>query len=194
MAYPRWGRQCGNTSGLDSKWDTGDLRLTTSFWDGGVGRLYTATARDGNVGGGATESVIRWWELDPRFSLGDSDVTRVGTIGAPARDLAWPSISTDADGKVWVNHARAGAGECLAAYAAVIQRGARRAASVLIREGSGRYEFEPGVERWGDYTAISRDPLTPTQMATFGATPIDDGVGGPSTELWQQVIASVADA
>ena len=35
--------------------------------------------------------------------------------------------------------------------------------------------------------------MTPTQMATYGAYPFDDGVGGTQTDLWQQVIASVED-
>ena len=65
MDFPPFGRQCGNTSGLQTKWDTGDLRLTSSFWDGALGRLFTTTAIRGNVGGGAVESVIRWWEVDP---------------------------------------------------------------------------------------------------------------------------------
>jgi hypothetical protein len=197
MTYPRWGRQCpGNPQGLNDNWDTGDLRLTSSFWDVGLGRLYTATARDGNIGGGAPESVIRWWEVDPASSLGDSDVTRFGTIGAAGRDLAWPSIATDGDGKLWVNYARAGSAECLAAYASVIQPGARGAASIRIKLGFGRYEWDGAgdVERWGDYTAISRDPVNPTQMATYGAYPSNDEQGGPATDLWQQVIASVADA
>ncbi len=192
-ALPRWGRQCPNPSGLDDNWDTGDLRLTTSFWDGDLGRLYTATARAGNVGGGATESVIRWWEVDPAPMLEDSDVTRAGIVGAVNRDLAWPSITTDGDGKLWINYARAGATECLAAYAGVVQPGELSAASILIKPGFGRYEFSPGeVERWGDYTAVSRDPVTPTQVATYGAYPFDDG-GGARTRLWRQVIASVED-
>jgi hypothetical protein len=193
MHYPRWGRQCpGNPSGLNDNWDTGDLRLTSAFWDADLGRVYTATARDGNVGGGSTESVIRWWEVDPAFTLGNSEVSRSGTVGAAGRDLAWPSVATDGDGKLWINYARAGTGECLAAYASVIQPGVSSSAPVLIQAGSGRYEWGPGLERWGDFTAISRDPVTPTQMATYGAYPFDDG-GGTATELWQQVIASVGD-
>ncbi|HWL91558.1 MAG TPA: hypothetical protein VNP90_09375, partial [Actinomycetota bacterium] len=193
MTYPRWGRQCpGNPSGLNDNWDTGDLRLTTAFWDGALGRLYTATARNGNFGGGATESVIRWWEVDPRSRLVDSDVTRTGLVGAPGRDLAWPSIATDGDGKVWVNYARAGSAECLAAYAGVIQPGASVTASVLIQPGFARYEYGSGVERWGDYTAISRDPVDPSAMATYGAYPTDDGGPAP-TEIWQQVIAVLTD-
>ncbi|MBA3737575.1 MAG: hypothetical protein H0W97_03315 [Actinobacteria bacterium] len=194
MDYPPWGRQCGNTSGLNSKWDTGDLRLTSSFLDGALGRLYTTTAIRGNIGAGAVESVVRWWEVDPASVLTDSDVTRTGRVGASGRDAAWPSIATDGDGKVWVNYARAGVSECLAAYAGVIQPGATGAASVLIHGGDGRYEYSAGsVERWGDYTAISRDPLDPATMAAYGAYPIDDGVGGTATELWQQVIATLTD-
>jgi hypothetical protein len=194
MALPPWGRQCpGNPPGLNDNWDTGDLRLTSSFWDGRLGRLYTTTAIRGNVGGGAQESVIRWWEVDPASRLASSRVTRKGLVGAAGRDAAWPSIATGGDGKLWVSYARAGAGECLAAYAGVIRPGATGSASVLIQSGERRYEYSPGTERWGDYTAISRDPANPSTMAAYGAYPIDDGVGGAATRLWQQVIATVTD-
>ena len=92
-----------------------------------------------------------------------------------------------------MNYARAGANQCLAAYAGVVQPGATGAASVLIHGGDGRYEYGPGVERWGDYTAISRDSLDPAAMAAYGQYPIDDGVGGTRTDLWQQVIATLTD-
>ena len=193
MGLPPWGRQCGNAPGLNSKWDTGDLRLTSSYWDGARGRLYTTTAIRGNIGGGAPESVVRWWEVDPVSRLVDSRVTRRGLVGAAGRDVAWPSIATDGNGKLWVNYARAGAAQCLAAYAAVIPPGATGSASVLIQPGDRRYEFAPGAERWGDYTAISRDPTDPATMAAYGAYPIDDGVGGSATRLWQQVIATLTD-
>ena len=191
MGLPPWGRQCGNAPGLNTKWDTGDLRLTSSYWDGARGRLYTTTAIRGNIGGGAPESVVRWWEVDPVSMLASSRVTRRGLLGAAGRDVAWPSIATDGNGKLWVNYARAGAAQCLAAYASVIQPGATGSASVLIRPGDGRYEFAPGTERWGDYTAISRDPTDPATMAAYGAYPIDDGMG--ATHLWQQVIATLTD-
>jgi hypothetical protein len=192
MAYPPWGRQCGNASGLNTKWDTGDLRLTSAFWDGARGRLYATTSVAGNFGGGPAESVIRWWEVDPSWTLGDSRVLRKGRVGAAGSDAAWSSIATDGDGKVWVNYARAGVDECLAAYAGVIQPGTTGSASVLIQAGFGRYEYAPGLERWGDFTAISRDPVDQTAMATYGAYPIDDG-GGTQTEVWQQVIATLTD-
>ncbi|HEX5936356.1 MAG TPA: hypothetical protein VFZ75_01500 [Actinomycetota bacterium] len=192
MSIPRWGRQCGNTKGLQSKWDTGDVRLTSAFWDAALGRLYTATSIAGNLGGGSVESVVRWWEVDPAATLANSTVPRRGIVGRAGRDAAWPSVATDSEGKLWVNYARAGVSECLAAMASVVQPGATGHAAVSIRTGSGRYEASSGPERWGDYTAVSRDPQNGTQMAAYGAHPIDDG-GGPATELWQQVIATLTD-
>jgi hypothetical protein len=196
MDYPPWGRQCGSTTALNTKWDTGDLRLTSAFWDAALGRLYTATAILGNVGGGGAESLIRWWEIDPAVTLSRSRVPRKANIGASGRDVAWPSVATDGDGKLWVNYARAGvagADECLAAYAAVVQPGGTAAASIRYQAGEGRYSFGPGPERWGDFTAIARDPVDAVTVAAYGAYPIDDG-GGATTRIWQQAIATLKDA
>lgn len=192
MSYPPFGRQCGNGSGLETKWDTGDLRLTSTFWDGGRGRLYTTTAVGGNFGGGATESVVRWWEIRPASALKSSVVSRKGLVGAAGRDAAWPSIATDGGGRIWVNYARAGVPECIAAYASVIQTGTSASASVLVKAGFGRYEYSNGLERWGDFTAISRDPVDPSTMAAYGAYPADDG-GATPTKEWRQVIATLKD-
>ena len=195
MAFPPWGRQCGSTTALNTKWDTGDLRLTSAFWDGELGRLYTATAIQGNVGGGGVESVVRWWEVDPAATLSRSTVPRKANVGAAGRDLAWPSVATDGDGKLWVNYARAGvagADECLSAYAAVVQPGQRASASLRYREGEQRYEYEPGPDRWGDYTGVSRDPVAPSAVGVYGAVPIDDGAG-TTTRRWRQVIGTLQD-
>ncbi len=137
--------------------------------------------------------MVRWWEVDPVSMLANSRVTRRGLVGAAGRDVAWPSIATDGNGKLWVNYARAGAAQCLAAYAAVIQPGAPAPHPSSSGRVTARYEFAPGPERWGDYTAISRDPTDPATMAAYGAYPIDDGVGGSATRLWQQVIATLTD-
>ena len=195
IGIPPFGRQCDDAAGLDTKWDTGDLRVTSTFWDPARGRLYAATAVAGNVGGGATESVIRWWEIDPGSPLGASKVTRRGNVGAAGRFDAWPSIATDGDGNVWVAYARAGGAECLSAYASVVPPGTTASTPILLQAGNGRFEARAGkFERWGDYTAITRDPTDPTRMATYGAYPLDDGVGGSETDLWQQVVATVTDA
>jgi hypothetical protein len=194
MRFPPFGRQCGGSlTSSNTWWDTGDLRLTAALWDGDLGRLYTATAIRGNKGGGPAESLLRWWEIDPATTLSNSTVTRTGSVGVADRDAAWPSVATDSDGNLWLNYARAGLGECLSAHAAVVHPGERAAASAVYRTGDMRYEFSAGsVERWGDFTAITRDPLTTTTVAVYGAYPLDDGAGSTTT-IWQQVIATLHD-
>lgn len=196
MTFPPFGLQCGGDPGLPNTWwDTGDLRLTSAFWDGERGRLYTATSVKGNRRGGDIESLVKWWEVDPASGLANSDVTRRGTVGRANRDAAWPSVVTDGDGNLWVTYARAGLDQCLSAHAAVVDPGTTGASSVRIQAGDGRYEALNGIERWGDYTALTRDPVEPASVAAYGAYPIDDGVGSATrTDLWQQVIATLDDA
>ncbi|HEX6399056.1 MAG TPA: hypothetical protein VF108_01125, partial [Actinomycetota bacterium] len=192
MRFPPFGFQCGSTSNANTWWDTGDLRLTSAFWDGDLGRLYTATSVLGNRGGGEIESLVKWWEIDPAGSLPSSDVLRTSTVGAANRDAGWPSVATDGDGNLWINYARGGLSECLSAYAARITPGNRAASSVLVRTGEARYEASAGdPERWGDYTAIARDPVSPTVVAVYGAYALDDGAA--PTDLWQQTIATLED-
>ncbi len=139
MDFPRFGRQCpGNPGGLNDNWDTGDLRLTSSFWDGGLGRLYTTTARAGNVGGGSTESVIRWWEVDPASALGDSDVTRTGTVGASGTGCR---VALDRDGQRWEDLDQLRAGRSGRMPGRVRQRGPTRSE-----------RFGAGADRFGRRT------------------------------------------
>jgi hypothetical protein len=194
MRLPPFGLQCEGSAGAPNTWwDTGDLRLTSAFWDGQLDRLYTATAVHGNRGGGDVESLVKWWEVDPALALGNSDVTRKGTVGTAGRDAAWPSVTTDTDGNLWLGYARAGLTECLSAYAAVVRPGASGSRQVAFSIGEDRYEFSGGQpERWGDYTGITRDPVTGTSVAAYGAIPIVDGTGNHSN-VWQQVFATLED-
>jgi hypothetical protein len=198
MSFPPWGRQCGGTGTFNpdsTRWDTGDLRITSTWWDADLGRLYAATAVAGNVGAGAEESVIRWWEIDPASAIANSTISRKGIVGTAGRDAAWGSVATDGDGNLWVNYAQAGiAGtdECLSAYAAVVHPGSTTASKVLLRTGDGRFETGSGIERWGDFTAVSRDPTDPTVMAMYGQYPLDDG-GATPTRDWQQTISTITD-
>ena len=77
----------------------------------------------GNVGGGAQESVVRWWGGGPGVDPRELDGASKGTVGAAGRDAAWPSVATDSAGRLWVNYARAGIAECLSAVASVMQPG-----------------------------------------------------------------------
>jgi hypothetical protein len=171
---PPYGYQCGSTDQPNTWWDTGDLRITSAFYDAdaGVNRLYAATAALGNAGGGAPESVIRWYEVAPASKLSASTVLRQGTVGAANRDAAWPAIATNDAGVVFLTYARAGLKECLSMYGATVQPASAAAATHLVREGAARYEFGRGVERWGDFSAANRDPVTPSDVAVFGAVPI----------------------
>ena len=189
---PRGGGSAG-TPPASTKWDTGDLRLTSSFWtarsDGSTrpprseGTSVAAPWNPWSAGGRSTR---------PRL-LANSDVTRNGRVGASGRDAR---VALDRD-----RRRRQALGELRASGRERMPRrlrgcgpaGCHRSASVLIHAGFGRYEYGAGVDRWGDYTAISRDPLDPSTMAAYGPYPIDDGVGGTATELWQQVIATLTD-
>ena len=195
VALPPWGRQCNGTSDSDTWWDTGDLRLTSAFYDGDTGLLYAATSVAGNAGGGARESVIRWYEAQPATPFGTSTVLREGTVKATGRDAAWPAVATNDAGTLFLTYARAGraaGGECLSVYAATVPTGTGTTASAaLVAPGEDRYDFGSGIERWGDFSAANRDPVTPADVAVFGA--FADADGGASTQLFREHVALLAD-
>jgi hypothetical protein len=194
VGLPPWGRQCGSTTALDTKWDTGDLRLTSAFFDGDTGLLYAATSVFGNAGGGASESVIRWYEAAPVGAFAQSSLTREGTVKAAGFDAAWPALATNDAGTLFITYARAGKTECLGVFAATVPAGSGTAASTgLVAAGEARYEVQPGVERWGDYSAANRDPVTPGDVAVFGAIADDDGAPPASTPLFREHVALLAD-
>jgi hypothetical protein len=192
VALPPWGLQCHSTSDAGTWWDTGDLRLTSAFYDGDTGLLYAATSVAGNAGGGARESVIRWYEARPGTPFGTSTVVREGTVKAANRDAAWPAVATNDAGTLFLTYARAGSTECLGVYAATVPAGTGTGASAgLVAAGEARYEISPGIERWGDFSAANRDPVTPADVAVFGA--IADGDGAGPTDLFREHVALLAD-
>ena len=187
--YPPYGRQCD--AGTADEWDTGDLRLVNASYDAGAGTLQTAHAVAHQFGGGGMESGVRWYEIDPASPLSDSTVARKGFVGADGVDTGWPSVVTDSDGVVFVDYSRAGGSECLGIWAASILPGGSAASQLEVRAGDARYNFAAGVDRWGDFSAIGRDPLDPTQVALFNAYALTDGAG--STSLWREHVALVDD-
>jgi hypothetical protein len=177
---PPYGYQCHSTGSPNTWWDTGDLRLTSAFFDAGKNRLYAATSALGNAGGGPPESVIRWYEAQPAGKLGQSTILQQGTIGSPDHDAAWPAIATNDAGTLFVTYARAGLSECLSVYAATVPAGTSSASVSVVRTGDARYEWGRGVERWGDFSAANRDPLAPAGVAVFGAVPVVVNGGKPT--------------
>jgi hypothetical protein len=192
VGLPPFGLQCHSTNDPDTWWDTGDLRLTSAFFDGDTGLLYAATSVGGNAGGGAPESVIRWYEAEPKAPFGTSTLVREGTVKAANRDAAWPALATNDAGALFLTYARAGSAQCLSVYSATVPAGTGTAASAaLVAAGEARYEFSNGVERWGDFSAANRDPVTPADVAVFGAIADSDGTG--ATPLFREHVALLAD-
>ena len=173
-------------------WDTGDLRLTTAFYDADRQRLYAAHAvrRDVAPGDGYLESAVRWYEVDPA-PFADVAAKRHGVIGASRKDAGWPAIGTDDQRNIFVSYSRAGApgpdAEYLSALAATIAPGTTAEEVAILKPGEALYRAFSGLpQRWGDYNAVSRDPVDPTVVVSVNQYARDDG--SPPTRLWQQVV------
>jgi hypothetical protein len=193
-----YGTQCGGSlNGSNTWWDPGDTRLVTAFFDADLDRLYTAHATAKDLGpdpqtGGYVESVVRWYEVRPDPELTSSELTRRGVVGQPESDAGWPALATDAQGTLWITYDQASQpnGECLSAWAAQVEPGKTGASRLLLVEGQARFEALRGVERWGDFGAVSRDPSDGTFVAMVNQYALADG--GASTMDWQQTVAVVS--
>jgi hypothetical protein len=195
-AFAPWGLQGGgSTSNPHTWWDTGDLRLINAFYDPSTGFIYSANAVAHDFGPSPrVESAVRWYEVQPAGALPNSAVTRSGYVGASGADAAWPSVGTDGNGTLFVNYSQASLAnaEFLSIHAATVPAASTVATSALVKAGEARYAFpRPGPQRWGDYSAIERDPTDPTKMFTFNAYAL--GVG-PTTQLWQEWAQVLTDA
>jgi hypothetical protein len=182
---------------IEHCWDTGDLRLTTAFFDADRGRLYAAhTVRtDITPGDGYLEAAVRWYEVDPS-PIKRTRATRRGIIGASRLDAGWPAVATDAAGNLFVTFSRAGApvpGEYLSSVAATIPPGATSPDAVqVLAPGESLYAADFGrFQRWGDYNGINRDPLDPLDIWMVNQYARSDGTP-PTTNLWQQVVHRVS--
>ncbi len=121
--------------------------------------------------------------MSPAGKLKNSVLARKGTIGAPEVDLGWPSVATDGSGNLFVTYNRASAvtGEFLSAWVAEIPPGSTTATQLLLKPGLATYDAVSGIERWGDFTGIGRDPVTPGLVATFNQYALN-----PAS--WQQAV------
>jgi len=194
VSLPPFGTQEGG--GLDKPntwWDTGDTRLINAFYDADRNQLYTANAtlknlRPDTVTGRYPESVVRWYELDPAANLKNSVIARKGVIGEPEVDVGWPSVATDDAGVLFVTYSRASEprNEFLSAWVSTIPPGSTADTELLLHAGVATYNATPGVERWGDYTAINRDPGSGQDVATFNQY-------AQSGVQWRQFVSLVTD-
>ncbi len=181
--------------GPDTVWDPGDLRLVNAWYDADLHRLFAAhTIRNNVEPSRYVEAATSWYELRPAGKLRSSEVTRSGVIGTSLRDYGWPVVATDTLGDLFITYSRAGSrggGEYLSAWAAEV-RPSDAVSEVLLKAGEATYDFGPGLERWGDYNGISRDPADGTLIATVNQYAIGDG--RDRTRLWRQWVDVVHDA
>lgn len=189
----------GSLTKANTWWDPGDLRFVNAFYDARLNRVYAAHVIADNVKrdtitGGYLESVVRWYEVRPAANLKSSDVTRAGIVGTAETDAGWPVLATDAAGDLFVTYSRASEprGEFLSAWVAEIAPGHTAATLLELDPGEARMEALKGVERWGDYNAISRDPVTGSFMAIVNQYAKSDGSG--ITADWQQTVDIVSHA
>jgi hypothetical protein len=187
--FPLPGTQGGGSlNDPDTWWDAGDMRLINAFYDADSNQLFAAHAvfKDFTpdvITGAYPENAVRWYEVNPAGRLKNSVLARKGTIGAAEVDLGWPSVATDALGNLFVTYSRASAvtGEFLSAWVAEIPPGSTTATQALLKSGLATYNVVPGIDRWGDYTGIGRDPVTPTLVATFNQYAVN-------SLNWQQTV------
>jgi hypothetical protein len=189
----------GSLTKPNTWWDPGDLRFVNAFYDARLNRVYAAhviadNVRRDTITGGYLESVVRWYEVRPAANLKSSDVTRAGIIGTPETDAGWPVLATDATGDLFVTYSRASQprGEFLSAWVAEVAPGHTTATLLELDPGEARFEALKGVERWGDYSAISRDPVSGSFMAIVNQYAKSDGSG--ITADWQQTVDIVSHA
>lgn len=150
----------------DLFWDAGDFRLINSFYDSDTNRLYAAHTIRKNFKPnidfkGYIEAAARWYEIAPAARLRSSTVLRRGVIGGSEVEIGWPVVATDDAGNVFVTYNRASPtlDEFISAWIAEIPPGSSSPSETLLAPGQGVYDVRNGPERWGDYSAIGRDPL-----------------------------------
>jgi hypothetical protein len=184
----------GSLTSLDTAWDVGDQRLINSWYDGDRHQLFAAhnvakDLRPDTITGGYLESVARWYEVDPVGKLRNSTLARKGIVGQPETDAGWPAVATDGAGNLFITFSRASEprGEFLSAWAAEIPPGSTTASLLLLVPGTAVHNAVKGLERWGDFNGIDRDPTDPSRIAMINQIAV------PNNQ-WQQTVNVVTDA
>jgi hypothetical protein len=183
----------GGLNERDLFWDAGDTRFVNAFYDADRNELFTAhtvfkNLKPDPLTGSYPEAAIRWYEIDPAANLNGSIIARKAIIGAAEVDVGWPSVASDSTGTLFVTYNRASDphDEFLSAWVATILPNSTAATQLLLHGGASTYDVSSGRERWGDYTAINRDPLDGQDLGAFNQY-------AASSDHWQQFISVVTD-
>ena len=85
--------------------------------------------------------------------------------------------------------------ECLSFDTATVEPGQTLSTGpIVVKAGEGQYEASSGRERWGDFSAINRDPadLTGSTMAAFNAYAYNPLMQS-ETYMWEEWVALLND-
>jgi len=194
VSVPPFGSQGGGgVNKADFWWDAGDVRLINAFFDADRNELFAAHTVFKNfkpdpLTGSYPEAAVQWYEVNPKSNLRKSALARKGVIGSTEVDLGWPTVATDSSGTLFVTYNRASDphDEFLSAWVATIPASSTADTQLLLQAGSATYDASNGPERWGDFTAVNRDPLDGQNVATFNQF-------AASSAQWQQFISIVTD-
>jgi hypothetical protein len=142
--------------------DSGDARFSAAVRQVN-NTLYAAhsVANSGRI-------ALRWYRIDSQqMILLDS-----GTIADPNLDLSYPCIAANAYGTVVIACNGSGPNSFVSCYAAVGQTendSLQFGDLMLLKQGLASYQLtdSSGLGRWGDYSAISVDPLDSNRFWTI---------------------------
>jgi hypothetical protein len=169
---------------------TDDDRLQSAVWQNGV--LWTS-GNDACVpaGGAATQACLRLIEVSTAGA--NPAVVQDFDAGAAGTDFYYPAVGLDAAGNLFVafsysspeTYASVGAtGQASGAPDGALQPLVTVAAGQGVYCGfdcSGGY----GTNRWGDYSAASQDPATPSEVwvaGEYAGSAVDQGDWGTAGE------------
>jgi IPT/TIG domain-containing protein len=168
--------------------DTGDDRLLSAVWRGGV--LWTS-GNDGCTPGGdsAARSCLRLFQVATSGAGGlpammhDFDIAQFGS------HLYYPAVTTDRYGNLFAAYSASSSQMYAGAFAVDQLAGSPNAlgSAITIQSGQGVYSFDSSPtnpQRWGDYSAAAVDPVNGADVwlsGEYAASTTNPSVWGTAT-------------
>jgi hypothetical protein len=171
--------------------DDGDARIGSSVYQ--VGNVIYA-AHGTQLNPAATNfptgrSAIRWYKINAT----DFSLIQSGTITDPGLSLFYPSITANEKGCVVIGFNGGGTNTYVSSYAVVgetVNGVTTFGDLILLKAGVARYDRKGSGSdnrvRWGDYSAISVDPVNPDHFWTIQEFPSSANVW--STQITELVV------
>lgn len=132
------------------------------------GTLWGATATGVKEPNGATLSGIAWFAVTPSATASGVSATMAGQgyLAAPGQDVMYPSIAASSAGGAVMVFDLAGPDWYPSVAVTTVSPSAGTGTINVVRQGNAPldtfggynvYKYQPGVSRWGDYTAAVAD-------------------------------------